>query len=198
MDYLIMRLLYDTKYVYELKDFVLTGNKGAWRGDDWTWEWCWRNTPRGRVMRDITELCNLVQSVQLNKNVKDKCSWELSEDGKFSVKDLRGLIDEKTLGSTRRRSATPWCKSIPKKDVLNLHGINSFSGINRERWKAVIWSMLYIIWSNRNRIIFRRNGSMIPDLFKEVQLRSFGWISARSKKDDVKREEWFNVLNNRH
>ncbi|GKC66598.1 hypothetical protein Tco_1099196 [Tanacetum coccineum] len=91
------------------------GNKGAWRGDDWTWEWCWRNTPRGRVMRDITELCNLVQSVQLNKNVKDKCNWELSEDGKFSVKDLRDLIDEKTLGSTGRQFTTPWCKSIPKK-----------------------------------------------------------------------------------
>ncbi|GJS56818.1 hypothetical protein Tco_0651602 [Tanacetum coccineum] len=76
-------------------------------------------------------------------------------------------------------------------DVLNLTDINSFNGINKERWKAVIWSTLYIIWSNRNQLIFRRNGSMIPDLFKEVQLRSFKWISARSKKDEVKREEWF-------
>ncbi|GJT56772.1 hypothetical protein Tco_0991826 [Tanacetum coccineum] len=101
--------------LYHLCKEVSVGNKGAWRGDDWTWEWCWRNTPRGRVMRDITELCNLVQSVQLNKNVKDKCRWELSEDGKFSVKDLRDLIDEKTLGSTGRQFATPWCKSIPKK-----------------------------------------------------------------------------------
>nr|GEV22551.1 hypothetical protein [Tanacetum cinerariifolium] len=41
--------------------------------------------------------------------------WELSEDDKFSVKDLRDLIDEKTLGSTRRQFATPWCKSDPKK-----------------------------------------------------------------------------------
>nr|GEU58439.1 RNA-directed DNA polymerase, eukaryota, reverse transcriptase zinc-binding domain protein [Tanacetum cinerariifolium] len=125
---------------------VSVGNKGGWRGDDWTWEWCWRNTPRGRVMRDITEICNLVQYVQLNKNVKDKCRWELSEDRKFSVKDLRDLIDEKTLGLTRRQFATP-------------------CGINRERLKSVIWSTLYIIWSNRN-VILRRNGSMIPDLFK--------------------------------
>ena len=42
-----------------------------------------------------------------------------------------------------------------------------------------------------NGFRFRRNGSMIPDLFKEIQLRSFEWISARSKKDEVKREEWF-------
>ncbi|GJU24505.1 putative RNA-directed DNA polymerase, eukaryota, reverse transcriptase zinc-binding domain protein [Tanacetum coccineum] len=190
--------------------------------------------------------------------------WQISEDGKFSVKDLRDLIDEKTLGSTGRQFVTPWCKSIPKKvcvfiwrlyhgrfpvrtilndigidlhtllcpscndvvesldhcfvlclkvqllwkrvfewwalenidvfsihDVLNITDINSFNGINRERWKAVIWSTLYIIWSNRNQLIFRRNGSMIPDLFKEVQLRSFEWISVRSKKDEVKREEWF-------
>ncbi|GKA59431.1 putative RNA-directed DNA polymerase [Tanacetum coccineum] len=139
--------------------------------------------------------------------------WKISDDGKFSVKVLRDLIDEKTLGSTGRQFITPWCKSIPKKvlwkrvfgwwglenidvfsveDDLNLSDINSFNGINRERWKAVIWSTLYIIWSNRNQMIFRRNGSMIPDLFKEVQLRSFEWISARSKKkDEVKWEEWF-------
>ncbi|GJU88366.1 RNA-directed DNA polymerase, eukaryota, reverse transcriptase zinc-binding domain protein [Tanacetum coccineum] len=187
---------------------VSIGNKGNWRGDDWAWEWRWRITPRG--------------------------GWQISEDGKFSVKDLRDLIDEKTLGSTGRQFVTPWCKSIPKKvcvfiwrlyhgrfpvrtilddigidlhtllcpscndvvesldhcfvlcpkvqllwkrvfewwalenidvfsvqDVLNLTDINSFNGINRERWKAVIWSTLYIIWSNRNQLIFRRNGSMI-------------------------------------
>ncbi|GJV17568.1 RNA-directed DNA polymerase, eukaryota, reverse transcriptase zinc-binding domain protein [Tanacetum coccineum] len=243
---------------------VSIGNKGNWRGDDWAWEWRWRITPRGRVLRDIIELCNLIQSVQLKKHVMDKCRWQISEDGKFSVKDLRDLIDEKTLGSTGRQFVTPWCKSIPKKicvfiwrlyhgrfpvhtilndigidlhtllcpscndvvepldhclvlcpkvqllwkrvfewwalenidvfsvqDVLNLTDINSFNGIDRERWKAVIWSTLYIIWINRNQLIFRRNGSMIPDLFKEVQLRSFEWISARSKKYEVKREEWF-------
>ncbi|GKE95040.1 RNA-directed DNA polymerase, eukaryota, reverse transcriptase zinc-binding domain protein, partial [Tanacetum coccineum] len=223
-----------------------------------------RITPRGRVLRDITELSNLVQSVHLKKHVMDKCRWKISDDGKFSVKVLRDLIDEKTLGSTGRQFVTPWCKRIPKKvcvfiwqlyhgrfpvrtilddigidlhtllchscsdavesmdhcfvlcrkvqvlwkrvfewwglenidvfsveDVLNLSDINSFNGINRERWKAVIWSTLYIIWSNRNQMIFRRNGSMIPDSFKEVQLRSFEWISVRSKKDEVKREEWF-------
>ncbi|PWA74178.1 reverse transcriptase zinc-binding domain-containing protein [Artemisia annua] len=79
-------------------------------------------------------------------------------------------------------------------DVLTLPGINSFNNINIERWKAVIWSTLCIIWSNMNQMIFRRNGSMIPDLFKEVQLRTFEWISARSKKEDVKREEWFGGL----
>ncbi|PWA41196.1 Transposon TX1 [Artemisia annua] len=82
-------------------------------------------------------------------------------------------------------------KYFHAKDVLNLPGINSFNGINRERWKAVIWSTLYVIWCNRNQMIFRRNGSMIPDVFKEVPLRSFEWISARSKKDEVKQEEWF-------
>ncbi|GJQ95378.1 reverse transcriptase domain, reverse transcriptase zinc-binding domain protein [Tanacetum coccineum] len=202
--------------------------------------------PRVRLMRDITELCNLVQFVQLNKYVKDKYSWALSEDDKFLVKDLRGLIDKKTLGSIGRHFISPWCKRIPKnvcvfiwrlfhgrfpvctilddigidlhtllcpscndviesldhffalylkvqlvckrvfewwglenmdvfsvQDILNLPGYNSFSGVDRERWKSVIWSTLYITWSNRNRTIFRRNGSMIPDLFKKVQLQSF-------------------------
>nr|GEZ39483.1 putative RNA-directed DNA polymerase, eukaryota [Tanacetum cinerariifolium] len=41
------------------------------------------------------------------KNVKDKCMWVLSEDDKFSVKDLRDLIDEKTLGYIGRQFATP-------------------------------------------------------------------------------------------
>ncbi|GJX27464.1 reverse transcriptase domain, reverse transcriptase zinc-binding domain protein [Tanacetum coccineum] len=103
--------------LYHLEAYkeVSIRNKGAWRGDDWMWEWCWRNTPRERVMRDVTKVCNLVQSVQLNKNVKKKCRWELSEDDKFSVKDLRDFIDEKTLGSTGRQFPTPWCKIIPKK-----------------------------------------------------------------------------------
>ncbi|GJS77089.1 hypothetical protein Tco_0726970 [Tanacetum coccineum] len=41
--------------------------------------------------------------------------WKISDDGKFSVNIHRDLIDEKTLGSTRRQFVTPWCKSIPKK-----------------------------------------------------------------------------------
>ncbi|GJS77092.1 putative RNA-directed DNA polymerase, eukaryota, reverse transcriptase zinc-binding domain protein [Tanacetum coccineum] len=40
--------------------------------------------------------------------------WKISDDGKFSVNIRRDLIDEKTLGSTRRQFVTPWCKSIPK------------------------------------------------------------------------------------
>ncbi|GKE83894.1 hypothetical protein Tco_1557636 [Tanacetum coccineum] len=81
---------------------MVEGNKGAWREDDWVWEWRWRITPRGRVLRDITKLSNLVQSVHLKKHVMDKCRWKISEDEKFSVKVLRDLIDEKTLGSTGR------------------------------------------------------------------------------------------------
>nr|GEW86843.1 phytanoyl-CoA dioxygenase [Tanacetum cinerariifolium] len=184
--------------------------------------------------------------------------WQISEDGKFSIKDLRDLIDEKTLGSTGRQFVTPWCKSIPKKvcvfiwrlyhgrfpvrtilddigidlhtllcpscngvvesldhcyvlcpkvqslwkrvfewwalenidvfsvhDVLNLTDINSFNGINRERWKAVIWSTLYIIWSNRNQMIFRRNGSMIPDLFKERDM----FLSLNKRRNREGNEE---------
>ncbi|PWA64534.1 Lipase, GDSL [Artemisia annua] len=121
--------------------------------------------------------------------------WRLYH-GRFPVRTILGDI-----GIDHHTLFCPCCNDVIEsmdhcfvlcpKDVLNLHGIDFVNSIIRERWEAVIWSTLYMIWSNRNQMIFRRNGSMIPDLFKEIQLQPFEWISARSKKDEVKREEWF-------
>ncbi|PWA90188.1 RNA-directed DNA polymerase, eukaryota [Artemisia annua] len=96
-------------------------------------------------------------------------------------------LDERMNTEFSTRGALEFNDFIRRENLIDV----PLGGIIRERWKAVIWSTLYMIWSNRNQMIFRKNDSMIPDLFKEIQLRSFEWIAARSKKDEVKREEWF-------
>ncbi|GKC13209.1 hypothetical protein Tco_1009991 [Tanacetum coccineum] len=79
-------------------------------------------------------------------------------------------------------------------DVLNLAQANIFTGIKREIWKGIVWSVLYFIWTFRNQVVFKGNESKILDLFKEVQGRAFEWIAARMKKDHLKWEDWISGL----
>nr|GEU40874.1 RNA-directed DNA polymerase, eukaryota, reverse transcriptase zinc-binding domain protein [Tanacetum cinerariifolium] len=79
-------------------------------------------------------------------------------------------------------------------DVLNLAQTNIFTGIKREIWKEIVWSVLYFIWTFRNQVVFKGNESKILDLFKEVQGRAFEWIVARMKKDHLKWEDWISGL----
>ena len=46
-------------------------------------------------------------------------------------------------------------------------------------WKEVVWAFLYLIWSHRNRIIFKREQRKLSDLVLEFQRKSFEWIASR-------------------
>ena len=78
--------------------------------------------------------------------------------------------------------------------VLHLAEASAFIGFKREIWKGVVCAVLYFIWINRNQVVFKRNGSRIRDLFKEVQGRVVEWIAARMNKGKLKWEDWINCF----
>lgn len=70
---------------------------------------------RGRALGELDELCKMVSSCEIKMNGIDKWKWVLGKEGRFSVRELRGLIDDRTLRETRNRMETVWCRVVPKK-----------------------------------------------------------------------------------
>ena len=57
-------------------------------------------------------------------------------------------------------------------------------------WQAVSWSALYLIWKARNSKVFQSKEMVVDDLFFEIQLTSFFWISHRFKKLGIRWVDW--------
>ncbi|GKB83760.1 hypothetical protein Tco_0950655 [Tanacetum coccineum] len=60
----------------------------------------------------------------------------------------------------------------------------------KDLWQAVLWVTGYYIWKNRNAKVFKNKCDSALRVFLEVQLRSFEWISRRSKKRNFRWEKW--------
>ncbi|KAJ9558860.1 LOW QUALITY PROTEIN: hypothetical protein OSB04_013474 [Centaurea solstitialis] len=58
-------------------------------------------------------------------------------------------------------------------------------------WVGVKWTFLYLLWSNRNRLVFENNRKSLDDCFFEWQRLSFEWLSNKSKKGFL---DWFSWL----
>ncbi|XP_071691680.1 uncharacterized protein [Rutidosis leptorrhynchoides] len=57
-------------------------------------------------------------------------------------------------------------------------------------WQAIEWVCGYIIWRNRNNIIFHKSRGSGPMALNELQLKSFEWISRRSRKLTIVWSQW--------
>ncbi|XP_071708309.1 uncharacterized protein [Rutidosis leptorrhynchoides] len=57
-------------------------------------------------------------------------------------------------------------------------------------WQAIVWTCGYIIWKNRNNTIFHNKKGNGPTILNEIQLKSFEWISRRSKKSSLDWNQW--------
>ena len=57
-------------------------------------------------------------------------------------------------------------------------------------WQAIIWSSLYLIWKARNSKVFRSKEMVVADMFFEIQMTSFFWISHRFKKLGISWVDW--------
>jgi hypothetical protein len=49
-------------------------------------------------------------------------------------------------------------------------------------WQAVRWTSGYYIWKERNMRVFKGKVSSVNKMFQDIQLKSFEWITRRSKK----------------
>ncbi|XP_071741044.1 uncharacterized protein [Rutidosis leptorrhynchoides] len=57
-------------------------------------------------------------------------------------------------------------------------------------WQAIKWVTGYILWKNRNNTIFRKKKSTGPMILNEIQLKSFEWISNRSRRTPIVWSQW--------
>ncbi|XP_071718352.1 uncharacterized protein [Rutidosis leptorrhynchoides] len=64
------------------------------------------------------------------------------------------------------------------------------SGLSSKIWQGVKWVGCYLIWQNRNNLIFRGKVGNGPTILNEVQVKSFEWISKRSRKSHIDWNRW--------
>ncbi|XP_071718031.1 uncharacterized protein [Rutidosis leptorrhynchoides] len=69
---------------------------------------------------------------------------------------------------------------------------SSTSNFGKKLWQAVEWVCSYLIWKNRNNMIFREKKWVSSVGLNEIQIKSFEWISKRSKG---RRLDWLTWLN---
>ena len=68
-----------------------------------------------RVSREFKDFLDALQHVVMSNNCRDHWKWAIGEDGKFMVKELSRLIEDKILVSDNGAQETLWNKLVPKK-----------------------------------------------------------------------------------
>ncbi|GKC14123.1 RNA-directed DNA polymerase, eukaryota, reverse transcriptase zinc-binding domain protein [Tanacetum coccineum] len=210
-----LRDLFSRLYHLDVVNDAILGNKGFWREDEWdiqlkkdTKDKCkWRLNDGGSFT--VKGLRDMVDSKILEASgIIFETSWRIPVR---VVLDNMGIDLHSVLCPCCEESIEsldhcfvlcPKVKPIwdrvlqwwdvgmrnlfSGEDVLNLAQANNFTGIKREIWKGIVWSVLYFIWTFKNQVVFKGNESKILDLFKEVQGRAFEWIAGRMRKDQLK------------
>ncbi|XP_071718792.1 uncharacterized protein [Rutidosis leptorrhynchoides] len=84
---------------------------------------------------------------------------------------------------------------VPPNGIDCLHGKSSqvMSSLRSKIWQAVAWVTTYYLWKNRNMKVFQNKSWCAPMLLNEIQVKSFEWISSRSKGKSL---DWINWLSN--
>ncbi|KAJ9559867.1 hypothetical protein OSB04_005027 [Centaurea solstitialis] len=60
-----------------------------------------------------------------------------------------------------------------------------------DRWRATLWSLLYFIWANRNKLVFEKEAPAIETKISEFQLKVFEWVSLRDNNLKTDITSWF-------
>ncbi|XP_071728822.1 uncharacterized protein [Rutidosis leptorrhynchoides] len=66
-------------------------------------------------------------------------------------------------------------------EILRGNAPVSMSVVGKKIWQAIEWICGYYIWKNRNNKVFRDKTWTTPISLNEIQIKSFEWISQRSK-----------------
>ncbi|XP_071719380.1 uncharacterized protein [Rutidosis leptorrhynchoides] len=89
-----------------------------------------------------------------------------------------------------------WCgfSSAPLSNLDNL--LLGMSGLplldsGKHIWQGIIWVACYLIWKNRNHVIFKNKGWTAPCALSEIQVKSFEWIVKRFKGKSIDWHSWF-------
>ena len=58
-------------------------------------------------------------------------------------------------------------------ELLTVSNDDDENGNRPKLWKEVVWSLLYLIWSQRNQLVFKSDRKKLEDLFLEFQRKIF-------------------------
>nr|GEU36949.1 reverse transcriptase domain, reverse transcriptase zinc-binding domain protein [Tanacetum cinerariifolium] len=78
-------------------------------------------------------------------------------------------------------------------EILRHRGGSVVNSGSKDLWQAVLWVTGYYIWKKRNDQVFKNKGDSAVRVFHEIQLRSFEWISRRSKNRNFSWEKWIEI-----
>ncbi|XP_071726753.1 uncharacterized protein [Rutidosis leptorrhynchoides] len=67
---------------------------------------------------------------------------------------------------------------------------NDSSSVSSKIWQGVKWAGCYFIWQNRNNNIFKGIKGVGPNILNELQVKTFEWISKRSRRSHVDWNRW--------
>ncbi|XP_071740813.1 uncharacterized protein [Rutidosis leptorrhynchoides] len=83
--------------------------------------------------------------------------------------------------------------NLSMNEILRGNGPINMTENGKYVWQAVVWVCAYLIWANRNNVVFRGKSWCIPVAINEIQVKSFEWISHRSRG---RKFDWLNWLCN--
>ncbi|XP_071740525.1 uncharacterized protein [Rutidosis leptorrhynchoides] len=72
------------------------------------------------------------------------------------------------------------------------NGLPFCSSVGKQLWQATEWVTGYMLWKNRNVSTFTKSKPTEDIVFKEIQLKTFEWISNRSRKVQLDWDIWIN------
>lgn len=92
-----------------------------------------------------------------------------------------------------------WAKDGPNavsiQEVIEEDESNNWNGVSKKLWQATKWSVVYLIWNNRNQIVLKNGNQKIEEMLFDIQLKCYGWSSRRLKKRKI---DWRSWLSNPH
>ncbi|XP_071705148.1 uncharacterized protein [Rutidosis leptorrhynchoides] len=87
-----------------------------------------------------------------------------------------------------------WGSNIPNdlnlKDLLHEKYLLPNNPLQARIWQASIWVCAYKIWQYRNKKIFSNHSRMASVAIQEIQLKSYEWLTNRSRKVNLNWLEW--------
>ena len=71
------------------------------------------------------------------------------------------------------------------------HNGGSLTGMEaKDMWQATVFVTGYYLWKNRNSKVFKGKLESSSRIFQDIQLKTFEWVSRRSKKWKIEWDKW--------
>ena len=64
------------------------------------------------------------------------------------------------------------------------------NGNQQNLWNETIWAFIYLLWGQRNRLVFDFDKRKLEDLFFEFQRKTFEWIANRVRRKKIDWNLW--------